>query len=66
MADQAVARRLTKVTLHALDWLIAHTGRAEDKPGHQQTGWRGEEAAYFHLRHLGYVIVALNFRSPRR
>lgn len=66
MADQAVPRRLTKVTLQALDWLIARTGRAEDKPEHQQTGQRGEEAAYFHLRQLGYVIVARNFRSPRR
>lgn len=59
-------RRLTKVTLQALDWVIARVGRAEDSPPHQQTGWRGEEAAYFHLRHLGYIIVARNFRSPRR
>jgi|SRR5450432_413018 len=59
-------RRLTKVTLQALDWLIARTGRAEDKPEHQQTGRRGEEAAYFHLRQLGYIMVARNFRSPRR
>ncbi len=59
-------RRLTKVTLQALDWLIARTGRAEVRPEHQQTGRRGEEAAYFYLRHLGYVVVARNFRSPRR
>jgi len=59
-------RLLTKVTLQTLDWLIARTGRAEDKPEHQQTGQRGEEAAYFHLRQLGYVMVARNFRSPRR
>ena len=59
-------RRLTKVTLQALDWLIARTGRAEEQPQHQQTGRRGEEAAYFHLRRLGYVMVARNFRSPRR
>jgi putative endonuclease len=64
--DQSVPRRLTKVTLQALDWLIARTGRAEVKPEHQQTGRRGEEAAYFHLRQLGYVVVARNFRSPRR
>ncbi|HZW81137.1 MAG TPA: YraN family protein, partial [Candidatus Deferrimicrobiaceae bacterium] len=24
-----------------------------------------EEAAYFHLRKLGYTVVARNFRSPR-
>ena len=32
---------------------------------HQRTGTRGEEDAYFHLRKLGYVMVARNFRSPR-
>jgi putative endonuclease len=32
---------------------------------HQRTGTRGEEDAYFHLRKLGYAIVARNFRSPR-
>ena len=30
-----------------------------------RTGRRGEEAAYFHLRKLGYTMVARNFRSPR-
>jgi len=30
-----------------------------------ENGRRGEEAAYFHLRQLGYVMVAKNFRSPR-
>ena len=32
---------------------------------HQQTGTRGEEDAYFHLRRLGYTMVARNFRTPR-
>ena len=59
-------RLLTKVTLQALDWLIEKTGRADLIPKHQATGRRGEEAAYFHLRQLGYTIVARNFRSPRR
>jgi putative endonuclease len=35
-------------------------------PAHQRTGKQGEEAAYFYLRKLGYIIVARNFRSPRR
>ena len=30
------------------------------------TGARGEEEAYFYLRRLGYVMVARNWRSPRR
>lgn len=33
---------------------------------HLETGTRGEEAVYFHLRRLGYVMVARNWRSPRR
>ena len=32
----------------------------------QRTGRRGEEDAYFHLRRLGYIIIARNYRSPRR
>ncbi len=32
---------------------------------HQQTGSRGENDAYFHLRKLGYSIVARNYRTPR-
>lgn len=38
----------------------------QEQPEHLVTGQRGEEAAYFHLRALGYVIVARNFRSPRQ
>ena len=39
---------------------------SEKGPAHQQTGRRGERDAYFYLRKLGYVMVARNFRSPRR
>jgi len=35
-------------------------------PAHQRTGRKGEEAAYFYLRRLGYVMVGRNFRSPHR
>ncbi len=38
---------------------------AEKIAAHHRTGRRGEEAAYFHLRRLGYTMVARNFRSPR-
>jgi len=34
-------------------------------PAHQRTGRRGEEDAYFYLRHRGYVMVARNFRTAR-
>src|SRR3954464_11044807 len=39
---------------------------ARHRAAHLYTGERGEEAAYFHLRKLGYVMVARNYRSPRR
>src|SRR5436305_12361288 len=39
---------------------------ARNRAAHLYTGERGEEAAYFHLRKLGYVMVARNYRSPRR
>lgn len=39
--------------------------RLNVRPRHQRTGARGEEDACFHLRKLGYAIVARNFRSPR-
>jgi putative endonuclease len=49
-----------------LDWVANRVLPAEDIPRHQRTGRRGEEDAYFYLRRLGYVMVARNFRSPRR
>jgi putative endonuclease len=51
--------------LRFLDWLAAHTLPPEKIAAHHRTGRRGEEAAYFHLRKLGYTMVARNFRSPR-
>ena len=56
--------RVTRAAIRALDWLAGHTLPPENIPPHQLTGRRGEEAAYFYLRRLGYVIVARNFRSP--
>jgi len=34
-------------------------------PAHLRTGKRGEEDAYFYLRHRGYVMVARNYRTAR-
>jgi putative endonuclease len=56
---------LTRYTVRALDWLALHTLPADKLPEHQRTGRRGEEEAYFHLRKLGYIMVARNFRSSR-
>jgi putative endonuclease len=55
----------TQTALRFLDWLAEHTLPARDGPAHLRTGRHGEEAAYFHLRRLGYTMVARNFRSPR-
>jgi putative endonuclease len=58
--------RVTQTTVRALDLLAERLLAPDNAPIHQQTGRRGEEAAYFYLRRLGYVMVARNFRSSRR
>ena len=58
--------RLTHATIRILDWIAVKTLPIENVPDHLRTGRRGEEAAYFYLRKLGYVMVARNFRSPNR
>jgi|SRR5579864_3611497 len=56
-----------RIAIRALDWLAHSVLPAPEKesPRHLQVGVRGEEDAYFHLRKLGYSIVARNYRSPR-
>src|SRR5438876_12258310 len=61
-----VLARLTRVTIRLLDWLAERMLSPDGSPARQRTGRRGEEDAYFYLRHLGYIMVARNFRSPRR
>lgn len=56
---------LTRTVIRSLDWLASRVGYSDPRPAHQRMGTRGEEDAYFHLRQLGYVIVARNYRSPR-
>jgi putative endonuclease len=56
---------LTRTIIHGLDWVAARLLLADQRPAHQRTGTRGEEDAYFHLRRLGYAMVARNFRTPR-
>jgi putative endonuclease len=57
---------LTLAAVRILDWISEKTLPPAKLPDHLRTGRRGEEAAYFHLRELGYVMVARNFRSPNR
>src|SRR5262244_2136991 len=56
---------LTRLTLRALDSIAALLPIKDAGPQHLRTGRRGEEEAYFHLRRMGYVMVARNYRSPR-
>jgi putative endonuclease len=56
---------LVKVALDTLDRAAKVLGREPREPEHLVTGRKGEEAAYFCLRKLGYTIVSRNYRSPR-
>jgi putative endonuclease len=56
----------TKSIIRVLDRAAVLLGRAPARAAHLATGTRGEEDTYFHLRNLGYVIVARNFRSAKR
>jgi putative endonuclease len=58
--------RVTRLALRALDGLAELVLHPPPVPAHQKVGVRGEEEAYFYLRRLGYVMVARNWRSPRR
>ena len=57
---------LIRTVIRALDAVLLGRKRTAAMPEHLVMGKRGEEAAYFHLRKLGYVIVARNWRSRRR
>jgi len=58
--------RVTQALLRGLDLVISRSSAKDTKtPARQRVGRRGEEDAYFYLRHRGYVIVARNFRTPR-
>jgi len=57
--------RFTRTVVRSLDWIAQRVLPADPKPQRHQVGRRGEEDAYFHLRKLGYTMVARNYRSPR-
>ena len=56
---------LVKTAASALDKLSDAIGHKEKTASHIATGRAGEDAAYFHLRKLGYVMVARNWRVPQ-
>jgi putative endonuclease len=43
--------------LAALSWMARRRGRST-LPAHLLTGMKGEDAAYFYLRHKGYIVAA--------
>jgi putative endonuclease len=45
--------------------LRSFADRKSLKPPHLLTGQKGEDAAYFHLRGLGYTVVARRWRTER-
>ena len=45
--------------------LRSFADRKSLKPAHLLTGERGEDAAYFHLRRLGFTMVARRWRTER-
>lgn len=56
--------RLTHLAVRALD-SISRILPVRPTAAHLETGSRGEEEAYFHLRQQGYVIIARNYRTAR-
>jgi putative endonuclease len=48
-----------------LDRQAARKTRLPKGAAHLTTGLRGEDAAYFHLRQLGYIVVARRWRSAK-
>jgi putative endonuclease len=62
MAVDSPALRLEQRAYTALrSWL----DRKRMKPEHLLTGERGEDAAFYHLRSLGYTVVARRWRAER-
>ena len=57
---------ILRSTLRALDRVASAFGRSPARASHLAFGSRGEDEAFFYLRKLGFVIVARDFRSPRR
>lgn len=47
------------------DVLAAKLGRARQNPAHLDLGIKGEDAAFFYLRRMGFVVVARRWHSYR-
>lgn len=58
--------RLFEGLIHSADLLAARVGRTPETPAHLAVGIKGEEAAFFYLRRLGFTIVARRWHSYRQ
>jgi putative endonuclease len=63
--ESMLGLRLLEQFVHISDFLALRLKRRRAGPAHLELGRRGEEAAFFHLRRLGYTVVARGWRSPR-
>ena len=65
--DLSVIRQatLSERLLRGIDKISARMGQASRLAPHLATGLRGEEAALFHLKARGYVIVARRWNTPK-
>jgi putative endonuclease len=61
----SVRRQLLRLESCLYTALRAHADRRSLLPPHLLTGMRGEDAAFFHLRELGYTIVARRWHASR-
>jgi putative endonuclease len=57
--------RFTRFVTRSIDWLAEKLLPVRDEPPRHRIGRLGEEEAYFHLRSLGYSIIARNYRTSR-
>jgi putative endonuclease len=51
--------------LRRIDALAARRARGRGLPAHLATGERGEREALFHLRKLGYIVVARRWKNAK-
>jgi putative endonuclease len=52
-------------TIRRIDALAARRGVGRGLPAHLATGERGEREALFHLRKMGYTVVARRWRNAK-
>jgi putative endonuclease len=57
--------RLLEEFVHASEYLSIRFRGHSTRAAHLELGRRGEEAAYFYLRRLGYIVVARDWRSGK-